>query len=216
MFRSRAVLASLLLAAAALSTGVPATAAPADFAVQGIGRQVTVRSNLVQADLKPIPGTAAPNTGVARPGDNLAAICFTNDSRGLPWVLVLNRNGIPGRQYANTVGFISHGDLASTNPFVGCATETTVSPANHFAWLRGDLVQADMKPIAGTDVPNTGLFKQGDKVAVYCHLADNRGFPWKLAVNLYGHAGQQYANTVGFIPLDATSTSGTEPDCGAS
>ena len=108
MSRTSALVAAALITAAAVSVSVstPATAASAEVTTQGIGQQVTVRSGIVQADLKPIPGTAAPNTGIARPGDNLAAICYSRDNRGESWILVLNRNGIAGSQYANTVGFI--------------------------------------------------------------------------------------------------------------
>lgn len=99
----------------------------------------------------------------------------------------------------------------------GCATTDVTSAAHHFAYLAPGLTQADMKPIAGTDAPNTGLFKQGDKAAIYCHLVDNRGVWWQLAVNLSGHAGQQYANTVGFVQDDATLDEvRSEIDCGAS
>ena len=212
---------SALITAAAVSVSVstPATAASAEVTTQGIGQQVTVRSGIVQADLKPIPGTAAPNTGIARPGDNLAAICYSRDNRGESWILVLNRNGIAGSQYANTVGYILQYDLSNGAGIVvnGCATTDVRFPAHHFAWLRTEFTQADMKPVAGTDAPNTGLFKQGDKAAVYCFLADNRGVLWVLAVNLSGHAGQQYANTVGFIREDATRNEFAGGiDCGAS
>lgn len=219
MARPSAFIAAVLITAAAVSVSVstPATAAPAEVTIQGIGQQVTVHSGIVQADLKPIPGTAAPNTGIARPGDNLAAICFSRDSRGEPWILVLNRNGISGVQYANTVGYISQYDLSGNVVVNGCATTDVRYPAHHFAWLGLGLTQADMKPIAGTDAPNTGLFKQGDKAAIYCFLADNRGVWWVLAVNLSGHAGQQYANTAGFVRDDATRPEfAGGVDCGAS
>ncbi|HWO65505.1 MAG TPA: hypothetical protein VNO31_36270, partial [Umezawaea sp.] len=77
MSRTSALITAVLITAAAVSVSVStlATAASAEVTTQGIGQQVTVRSGIVQADLKPIPGTAAPNTGIARPGDNLAAIC---------------------------------------------------------------------------------------------------------------------------------------------
>ena len=126
MSRTSALVAAALITVAAVSVSVstPATAASAEVSTQGIGQQVTVRSGIVQADLKPIPGTAAPNTGIARPGDNLAAICYSRDNRGESWILVLNRNGIAGTQYANTVGYIYQYDLSNGGSVAvnGCAT----------------------------------------------------------------------------------------------
>src|SRR6187551_3377691 len=134
MSRSSAFIAAVLIAGASVSVSTPA--ASADVGIQGIGQRVTVRTGIVQADLKPIPGTAAPNTGIARPGDNLAAICFSSDSRGEPWILVINRNGISGGQYANTLGYIYQFDLSGGGVAVnGCATTDVKYPAHHYAGL---------------------------------------------------------------------------------
>ncbi|MGW6793641.1 hypothetical protein [Streptomyces chartreusis] len=212
MRRPLATLLSLLgiAAATALSSPYASAAQTTDVSTLGIGRATSVRTT---SDMKPIPGTDAPNTGLARPGDNIAAICHIPDNNGVQWVLTLNRNGRAGQQYANTTGFIRRdnltldsGTLTVNCDFFADTYDTQTAPG---------IVQADMKPIAGTDAPNTGLARPGDNLTVYCTLTDNNNQPWRLLINTNGHAGSQYANTAGFLPLNALQTQSYSPPCGA-
>ncbi|MEU5893870.1 hypothetical protein ABZ835_44800 [Streptomyces sp. NPDC047461] len=212
MRRPVATVISLLGIAAVTAVSSPyASAAQAtDVSVLGIGRATSVRTT---SDMKPIPGTDAPNTGLARPGDNIAAICFIPDNNGVQWVLTLNRNGRAGQQYANTTGFIRRVNLTldSGTLMVNCdfVAET------YQTQTAAGIVQADMKPIPGTDAPNTGLARAGDTLRVYCTLTDSNNQPWRLLINTNGHAGGQYANTVGFLPLSALEAQSYSPHCGA-
>ncbi|EGX60302.1 hypothetical protein SZN_08139 [Streptomyces zinciresistens K42] len=199
---------STVLAAPYAAAAGPAVKA-ADLGVTGIGRGTSVRTT---TDMKPIPGTDAPNTGLARPGDNVAAICFLRDNNNVVWVLSLNRNGRAGQQYPNTAGFIRGDQLTLPDGTVMVSCDYVSQYQAHPA---AGIVQADMKPIPGTDAPNTGLARAGDTLRVYCTLNDSNNRPWQLMINTNGRAGAQYANTAGFLPLDATAERPPAQDCGA-
>ena len=206
-----AVAAFVTMSSSGVFAGVTDAPQSTQVGILGVGQQVSVLSNFVQVDMKPIPGTDAPNTGLARPGDNIAAICHLPDSRGQEWVLGLNRNGRAGQQYTNTVGFIPRSTLDRNVELSPC----TYYDAN-WATIGGNLYQVDMKPIAGTDAPNTGLARSGDQLGFVCSLADSRGMSWILVINLDGgRAGAQYPDTVGFVPAWTLVVKRTVYGCGA-
>jgi hypothetical protein len=160
----------------------------------------------VQTEMKPIPGTDANDTGLARRYDNLDVICQLYDNNNLLWDLVINRDGRAGQQLAHTVGFVRHDATARNFPQPNsCWSVSSTFPAYTTIW--SGYVQADMKPIPGRGANNTGVARPGDSLAILClFLGSYDSYPqdWLLVLNTTGHAGQQWADTVGFVEPGAT------------
>ena len=181
-------------------------AASANAATTGVGAGGTIISGVTQVDMKPIPGTDANDTGLARPRDNISVMCGLFDNHGEMWDLSIDHTGHAG-QYANTMGWIPNQYLNVPSLQGADFTDSNLcynDTGNHLTNLVSGYVQADMKPIPGTDANDTGLDHAGDTLQVYCSLTDNHGLLWQLVLDQNGHAGQ-YADTVGFVPWVYTS-----------
>jgi cytochrome c2 len=87
---------------------------------------------------------------------------------------------------------------------VGMAAPAAANENFYPTFIRAGFVQTDMKPIPGTDANNTGLGKPADRIDVICQIDDNHGVRWDLVINRSGRAGQQWANTVGFVRFNDT------------
>ena len=199
-------------AAVALSlAGLAAMAAPASAGAPYY--RTTIGSWVVQADMKPIAGTDANNTGLARPGDILDIYCQLSDNHNVRWDLALNHSGRAGQQFAETIGFVPYSTTAGVYQVPSCNDRFFPIFAFFGKALKSPYVQADMKPIPGTDANNTGLFRAGDSVDGFCSLSDNHNMVWVLVINRNGHAGQQFANTVGFVPYDVIDGIGITVEC---
>jgi hypothetical protein len=72
------------------------------------------------ADMKPIPGTDANDTGIALPFDDLAVFCSLPDNNNLVWQLVVDPSGRTGQQSANTAGFVQFSHTTDGTPAPSC------------------------------------------------------------------------------------------------
>lgn len=75
--------------------------------------QTTITSSFLgnpifQVDMESIPGTDGREAGLARPGQELWALCSLRDNHNMRWDLVINRSGISGIQQQNSVGFVPY------------------------------------------------------------------------------------------------------------
>jgi len=147
--------------------------------------------------MESIPGTDGRETGWAATSDRLVPFCAIPDNHGLWWVLVLNKNGLGGIQYADTVGFVQFNTRDWPILVPDCAPVRRVS-------ITGAVFQVEMESIPGTDGRETGVARPGQELWAFCTLRDNHSMIWDLVINTVGIGGIQYQNTVGFVPFDLT------------
>ncbi|AWT44393.1 MULTISPECIES: hypothetical protein [Streptomyces] len=175
-------------------------------AVLGVGRAV---HPVVDTGIYSGPGLSTPRIGTAWAGDNVAAICQTQDSNGKRMVLGIERPGRNGIQWANTAGYLWDDDIREyTGDLPGCAGYgRSVHP----------VVDTGLYSAPGLSTPRIGTAWAGDDVAGVCKITDSNGKRMVLGIERPGRNGIQWANTAGYVwDGDIREYTGDLQDCGLS
>ena len=206
-WRTAAVVAGV---AAVLAGSVAAASAnPATVSPMGIGYANSVWTYV---GIWSAASSTTYYVGGARPGDNIADICWIEGSDNRRWDLVLERTGAAGDHFGNTVGYIPEEGLSD-----GGAQQRTQCPTPDALQHQDAIVYNDttMRSAASTGAYPVGTAVPSDQLTVYCWIKDGNGVAWYLTVQQAGRGGDHLPYAASMLPADSVAAEYVNP-CGQS